>query len=121
MHEIKIPNGQPKKTEGDVSQRPLNPNPMQVSQMHSAPPQMAPEPSDKIKVKFEKFVQLVAMHNFSEVMKKHAHEDIVLSANLLTDLANAHEDVEEKSTRVPLYLAIGALIGIVLTYLIVRF
>jgi hypothetical protein len=31
----------------------------------------APEPAEKVKVKFANFVQLVATHDFEGVMKKH--------------------------------------------------
>jgi len=79
------------------------------------------EPSDKVRVKFGKFVQLVATHAFEEVMKRHADQDIILSTNLLTDLANAHEEEEpEQNRRVPIFFIVGILVGIVVTYLIVR-
>lgn len=79
------------------------------------------EPSEKIRVKFDKFVQLVATHDFADVMKGHADEDIIISSNLLTDLANAHEETPQKSSKVPLFFIIGIVIGIAVTYLIIRF
>lgn len=79
------------------------------------------EPKDKIKVKFDKFVNLVATHDFEDVMKRYADEDIILSTNLLTDLASAHEEIEDKPNKIPVYIAVGVLIGIVITYLITRF
>lgn len=79
------------------------------------------EARDKVKVKFEKFVQLVATHDFEEVMQKHADEDIILSTNLLIDLANAHEEEETGNKKLPIFLVVGIIIGVVITYLLIRF
>ena len=79
------------------------------------------EPGDKVKVKFEKFVQLVATHDFEGVMKRHAEEDVILSTNLLTDLANAHEEAPSEARKIPIILIVGIIIGIAITYLINRF
>lgn len=81
----------------------------------------APEPAEKVKVKFAKFVQLVATHDFEEVMKNHANEDIILSTNLLTDLANAHEEPQTQINRMPIFVLAGAAIGIALTYILLKF
>ncbi|MBP9718786.1 hypothetical protein KBD59_05855 [Candidatus Gracilibacteria bacterium] len=108
MHDIKIPDGQVKKSGFEA--KPLTPSELRQS-----------EPTDKIKVKFEKFVQLVASHDFTEIMKNYANEDIILSTNLLTDLANSHEETEEKPNRVPAYVLGGVLIGVVIAYIVMRF
>lgn len=79
-----------------------------------------PEPSTQVKVPFEKFVQLVATHDFEAVMSKHANEDIVLSTSLLTDLANAYPEDSMQKTKTPVMLILGVIIGIVVTYLILR-
>lgn len=77
---------------------------------------------EHVKVKFEKFVQLVATHDFEGVMKRHATEDIVMSTNLLTDLANAHqEEPPESGKKLPIIFIVGIIIGVALTYLVVRF
>jgi hypothetical protein len=77
---------------------------------------------EHVKVKFEKFVQLVATHDFEEVMKKHGDDDIILNSNLLTDLASAHQDEEDGfGKKLPLILVIGVVIGIVVTYLILTY
>lgn len=83
--------------------------------------QLQQAPGEKVKVKFEKFVQLVATHDFEGVMKHHADEDIILSTNLLTDLANAHEEQPNENKKLPIFLIVGIIIGVVLTYLIIRF
>ena len=72
---------------------------------------------DLIKVKFEKFVQLIASKDFWEVIEKNKDEDIILSSNLLTELAGA---VEEKSeSKFPIVFLVGLAIGIVLTYVMI--
>lgn len=79
------------------------------------------EASERVKVKFDNFVQLVATHNFEEVMQKHGKEDLILSTNLLTDLANAHEERSGENKKLPIFFIAGVIIGVVITYLVVRF
>lgn len=79
------------------------------------------EPGDQVKVKFDKFVQLVATHNFEEVLKTHADEDIVMNSNLLMDLASAHEDQVEDPKRQPMLIGIGVVIGVVAAYILLKF
>jgi len=78
-----------------------------------------PEAGEAIKVKFANFVQLVATHNYEDVVEKNKDEDIIVSSNLLTDLANAHEQDEER--RIPAIFIIGVVIGIVVTYILLKF
>jgi hypothetical protein len=73
------------------------------------------EPKDTIRVKFGKFVQLVSNHDFAEVIETHADDEIVMSSNLLTDLAGASDKKEER--KIPLVFLIGIAIGVVLTYI----
>lgn len=112
MSDIKIPSEKPKPVEFGMKH--MGAQNMGVEKVE------APEPTDKIKVKFEKFVQLVATHNFEEVLKKYAEHDIIMSSNLLTDLANAHEEVEVQNTRIPIWIICGAILGIIITYVILR-
>ena len=76
------------------------------------------EPYDKVKVKFDKFVNLIATHAYEEIFEKHASEDVIISTDLLTDLANAHEEKEGK--RVPLLFVGGLVLGIILTWIILK-
>lgn len=76
-------------------------------------------PGEKIKIKFVNFVQLVASHNFQKIVDKHHNEDIIVSTDLLADLANAHEDKEEK--KLPVIFAVGLIVGIIITYLLFRY
>jgi len=77
-----------------------------------------PKTAEKIKVKFSNFVQLVATHNYEDVIEKNHEEDVIVSSNLLTDLANAHEQEEER--RIPAIFIIGVVIGIVITYILLK-
>lgn len=112
MHDIKIP---------DSGAAPHGKKP----DFETAPVSLAEaknqEPGERVKVKFDKFVQLVATHDFEDVMKRHGNEDVILSTNLLTDLANAHEEAPPESGRkLPIIFIIGIIIGVVLTYLVIR-
>lgn len=78
----------------------------------------AMKPHDKVKVKFDKFVNLIATHAYEDVIDKHIDEDVIISTNLLTDLANAHEEKEDK--KMPLVFIVGILLGVILTYFLVK-
>ena len=74
--------------------------------------------TNQVTVNFAKFVQLVANHSFIDIVDKNADEEVVVSGNLLTDLANAHDRTKEK--RMPLMFVAGLVIGIILTYIILK-
>ncbi len=74
---------------------------------------------DKVKVKFDKFVNLVATHAYEEVFDKHADEDVIISTDLLADLANSHEDPGEKK-KMPIVFLVGILLGIGVTWLLLK-
>ena len=78
-----------------------------------------PEAAEKVKVSFDNFVKLVANHNFEDVIDKNKEEDVIVSSNLLADLANAHEQEEER--RIPAIFIIGVLLGIVITYILLTY
>lgn len=108
MPDIKIPDSGKKKMDFEVA----SVTPAEAKQV---------EPGEKVRVKFENFVQLVATHDFEEVMKKHGDEDVIMTTNLLADLANAHEEAENPGKKIPIYIVVGILIGVVVTYLLIRF
>ncbi len=112
MSDIKIPTESSKQAEFSVKSL--------VNNQEKSVGVSQPEPSDKIRVKFDKFVQLVATHDFGGVLKKYGDEDVVISSNLLTDLASAHEEVETHPTKIPIWIISGIIIGIILTYIILR-
>ncbi len=74
---------------------------------------------DLIKVKFVKFVQLVASRDFMSVLEKNQDEDIIISSNLLTDLAGA-VDQKTGDKKIPIIFIVGLAIGVVLTYFLFR-
>ena len=74
--------------------------------------------SHQVKVKFEKFVNLVATHAYEEIFQKYKSEDIVVSTDLLTDLANSHEEKEDR--KVPMMFVFGILIGAVVVWILLK-
>ncbi len=85
----------------------------------SSPMPQEPEAVEKVKVSFDNFVKLVANHNYEDVIDKNKDEHVIVSSNLLADLANAHEQEEER--RIPAIFIIGVLIGIVITYILLTY
>lgn len=77
----------------------------------------AANPKELIKVKFGKFVQLVASRDFLEILEKNKDEELIMSSNLLTDLAGAVEEKSEKKT--PVIFVIGLAIGVIITYFLI--
>jgi len=123
MGDIKIPgsgdgsNGHTGDSSGDDDQGGFS-----VSDISAEPASAKDAVGDKVKVKFEKFVQLVATHDFEEVMENHPEEDIIISTDLLADLANAHEEDDENGGRkLPVIFLIGVILGIVVTYLLIQY
>lgn len=84
----------------------------------AVPANVAADPKDFIRVKFEKFVQLVASKDFLSVLEKNKDEDVVLSSNLLTELASAVEEKTEKKS--PVIFLVGLAIGVIITYLLIN-
>ena len=70
--------------------------------------------SDHVKITFDRFVTLVANHSFIDVVERNKDEEVIMSTNLLTDLANAR-GISPK-TRGPLLLLAGVVIGIFIAY-----
>jgi len=82
-------------------------------------PDVSQGPASKVRVKFDKFITLVATHTYEDILKKNADEDVIISTNLLTDLANAHDEVRSDK-KLPLLFAFGLIVGILVTWLILR-
>ena len=116
MHDIKIPDHGGKKGDFEVTR--LTGEGNREIHVEEKP---HPVTTDKVKVNFEKFVQLIATHDFGEVMKKHADEDVIINTNLLADLASAHQEHEDTtSKKILIFVIVGILIGVIATYIIVR-
>lgn len=80
-----------------------------------------PGPTDKVKVKFDKFITLVATHTYEDILKKNADEDVIISTNLLTDLANAHsDDGGGIAKKIPLIFVGGLVIGLIVAWLMMK-
>lgn len=78
-----------------------------------------PEAVEKVTVRFGNFVNLVANHDYDSILDKNQDEEVIISSNLLADLANAHEQGEER--RIPAIFIIGVVLGIVITYILLTF
>lgn len=78
-------------------------------------------PNDKVKIKFDKFVNLIASHAYEDIVAKHSDDDVIISTDLLADIANAHDEEETDSGhKVPLIFVIGIVLGIALTYILFK-
>lgn len=77
-------------------------------------PSVSPNASNYVKITFDRFVTLVANHSFLEVVERNKNEEVILSTNLLTDLANARRF--SPRTRGPLMVIAGLAFGILLGY-----
>lgn len=73
-------------------------------------------PKDVVKVNFSKFVQLVASHDFGQVVDANADEEITMSSNLLTELAGTQDKRGER--KILLVFLVGIAMGLVLTYIL---
>ncbi|OIP81329.1 hypothetical protein COW94_01365 [Candidatus Peregrinibacteria bacterium CG22_combo_CG10-13_8_21_14_all_44_10] len=72
------------------------------------------EPASKVKITFGRFVKLVANHSFLDIVEKNSDQEIIISTNLLTDLANAHDGQTER--KLPIVFILGIVIGVAVTY-----
>ena len=78
----------------------------------------ASDPYSKVKVKFDKFVSLIANHAYEEIFDKHSDEDVIISTDLLTDLANSHEEKSDK--KMPVIFIGGLVLGCVLMWFLLK-
>jgi len=75
--------------------------------------------SDNVKVKFDKFVNLVVSKADAEMMEKYMDEDIIVGTNLLTELASVQKE-DKEGKKVPIMFILGILIGIGLAYILLK-
>ena len=73
---------------------------------------------DRVKVKFDKFVNLIATHAYEEIFEKYNNEDVIVSTDLLADLANSHE--EKQMGKTPFIFLFGILLGILAAYFLMK-
>lgn len=67
----------------------------------------------KISIKFPKFIQLVATHDFDEIMERHKYEDVLITSDLLVDLAGSTPVVEEVQESKFSWIFLGLMLGMV--------
>lgn len=72
--------------------------------------------SNYVKITFDRFVTLAANHSFIDVVESNKDEEIIMSTNLLTDLANAR-GISPK-TRGPMLVLLGVAVGVFIAYFI---
>jgi hypothetical protein len=65
----------------------------------------------KIAVRFPKFVQLVATHDFETIMEHYDREEVIITSDLLMDLANTPNE-ESTESRFS-WLFMGLVLGVV--------
>lgn len=75
--------------------------------------------SDNVRVKFDKFASLVAAHATTDLIEQCRDEEVIVSTNLLTDLANAGKS-DDDSKKIPMIFLIGIILGIGLTWLLLK-
>jgi len=78
-----------------------------------------PDAAEKVKVSFGNFARLVSNRNFEDVIEDNKDEDVIVSSNLLADLANSNENEGER--RIPAVFVVGVLMGIVITYILLTY
>jgi hypothetical protein len=90
----------------------------QVNELSHDDPGMEIGKDGKVIVKFPKFVQLIAAHDFDYILEKYGHEDVQISTDLLIDLANAPDEQDESRFS---WLFMGLVIGVVVAAIIFLF
>jgi len=75
--------------------------------------------SENVKVKFDKFVNLVASKVNPEMLEKYMDEDVIVGTNLLTELASAEKE-DKENKKVPLMFVLGILIGVGIAYILLK-
>ena len=74
--------------------------------------------SENVKVKFDKFASLVEAHATEELIEQCRDEDVIVSTNLLTDLANSGKSDDKK--KIPVIFLIGIVLGIAVTWILLK-
>ncbi|MFA7685446.1 MAG: hypothetical protein WCX95_01450 [Candidatus Gracilibacteria bacterium] len=98
--------------EGETEMHHLKASPIKeadISEMRTA---------ENVRVKFDKFASLVAAHATPELVEQCRDEEVIVSTNLLTDLANSGKSNDGK--KIPMIFLIGIVLGIGLTYILLK-
>lgn len=83
--------------------------------------EMLPEIGDKVKIRFGQFVRLIATHNFEKILKDRDNDEVIVSADLLAEIASSHDDEEVTGRASVIFLVIGLVVGSALMYALFKF
>jgi len=109
-----------RRADGDVGVNDLNNERATVSVVsESEVSSIAGSASDMVRVRFDKFVNLIASHVYEDVLDRHVDDDVIISTNLLTDLANAHDDSDEEK-KFPWLFLLGIVFGVAVTWILIK-
>lgn len=67
----------------------------------------------QIAIKFPKFIQLIATHDFEEIMESYKTEDVIITSDLLVDLAGTQQHYEEPDASRLSWVFLGIVLGLV--------
>ena len=107
----------------DIDYEPARPPTMDVNPISEPEEETKPEftigevdnARDLIKVKFGTFVNLISNRDLEDIFEANVDQNIVMSSNLLTEMASSRDKREER--KIPLVFLVGIAIGVVLTYI----
>ena len=75
--------------------------------------------SHMVRIRFDKFVTLLSKYDFDDLINKFEDQDLIISTDLLADLANV--PAPEPDEKKPPYLFIlGIVLGIIVTWVLVK-
>lgn len=72
--------------------------------------------ADQVAINFGSFVELITTHDYRKVVIQRKDESVIISSNLLTDLANAHESRGDK--KFPMIFTFGLILGVIIALLV---
>lgn len=93
--------------------------PFEVHSIDESEAEKLKGPVTQVKMNFGKFVELVARHSFIDIIEKNQDKEIIIDANLLTDLANSHDDKEEEYPKWAL-VVVGLVLGAIVMYVVLK-
>lgn len=75
--------------------------------------------SHMVRIRFDKFVTLLAKYDFEDLINKFEDQDLIISTDLLADLANVPTPEPEEKKPPYLFIA-GIVLGIIVTWALVK-
>jgi hypothetical protein len=114
MDDIKFPDEEVEGEEKEEESEEMKSEENDIPVPEEVPVEEKVEPAGKVKLTFGRFVKLVANHSFLDVVERNSEEEVIISTNLLSDLANAHDGQSER--KLPIVFILGIVIGVAITY-----